>query len=102
MDLTRADVDQLVRTFRSKPTADTYFSISEWYENNIQYNSDQEYMVCIYLFLLGANIRNRYKEFTYNKHMEWIKEIRDSIEKADPLVKMQRNAYLTYGTKSGT
>ena len=101
MDLTRNDVDQLVRTFRTNPTADSYFDITKWYENNMQYYKDQEYMICIYLFLLGANIRHRYQQFSYEKHNEWIREIRDIIEKADPLVRGQRYIYLEYGTKSG-
>jgi hypothetical protein len=101
MDLTRADVDQLVRLFRSKPTADIYFDINKWYENNVQHYIDQEYMICIYLFLLGANIQHRYTNFTYEKHMQWIADIRNTIERADSLVKMQRLAYLEFGTKSG-
>lgn len=99
MNLTRQDIDSLVRQFKTSPSEDIYTTIKQWYENNVRYYGDNEYMVCIYLFLLGANIKHRYTNFTYDEHREYIKEIRDTIEQADPLVKSQRKAYLDYGTK---
>ena len=101
MNLDQKDIDQIIRIFNEKPTIENYNTVSNWYENNVQYNSHQEYMICIYLFLLGANIRHKYTTFTYDKHMAWIKEIRDLIESSDPLNKAQRKAYLDFGNKSG-
>nr|QBK87511.1 MAG: hypothetical protein LCMAC201_04210 [Marseillevirus LCMAC201] len=101
LDLTRQDLDQLIRNFRVQPNRDVYFNIQTWYENNIQDYFDQEYIICVYLFLLGANIKHRYREFTYEQHLDFVKEIRQLIEEADALNKMQRKAYLDFGTKSG-
>jgi hypothetical protein len=101
LDLTRQDIDQLIRKFRANPNTDDYFNINGWYENNIQYYSDQEYMVCVYLFLIGSNIKHRYQEIGYDQHMGYVKEIREIIDGADPLNKSQRIAYLDFGIKSG-
>ena len=101
MELTRQDIDQLVRNFRARPSEDGYTSIKNWYESNVSFNNDQEYMICIYLFLLGANITNRFEDYTYDQHNEFIKDIRNTIETADPLVRSQRKTYLDYGTKGG-
>ena len=101
MDLTRQDIDQLIRNFRAHPNSNDYSNIHTWYENNVQYYSDQEYMICVYLFLLGANIRHRYQEFNYDQHLEYVKEIRQIIEGADPLSGSQRKVYLDFGTRSG-
>ncbi len=101
MELTRQDLDQLVRNFREDPSSDGYHNIKTWYEFNANYSPDQEYVVCIYLFLLGANIRHRYHPLTRDEQLAQIKEIRDMIEQADPLVKGQRKTYLDYGSKSG-
>ena len=99
MELTNGDIDQLIRSFRIKPTMDTFMTVKNWYEDNLNYYPDQEYMVCVYVFLLGANIKNRFENFSYDQHRDFIKEIRDTIELADPLVRPRRKAYLDYGTK---
>ncbi len=101
LDLTRQDLDQLIRNFRVQPNKDVYFNIQTWYENNIRDYFDQEYIICVYLFLLGSNIKHRYQEFTYEQHLDFVKEIRQIVEDADDLTKMQRKAYLDFGTKSG-
>ena len=101
LELTRQDIDQLIRDFRVNPSSDGYLNINTWYENNVNYYSDKEYMICVYLFLLGANIRHRYQEFNYDQHLAFIKEIREIVEGADPLTKTQRKTYLDFGTKSG-
>ncbi len=51
LDLTRQDIDQLIRNFRVHPNSNDYFNIQTWYENNIQHYPDQEYIICVYLFL---------------------------------------------------
>jgi len=99
MELTRQDIDGLIRQFRMQPSEHIYTTIKTWYETNISTFMDQEYIICVYLFLLGANIKKRYEEISYEQHRGYIKEIRDIIEKADPLVKSQRKTYLDYGTK---
>jgi len=99
MQLTRQDIDQLVRKFKIEPSEYIYNTVKNWYEENIHYYNDVEYMICIYIFLLGANIKQRYTTFTFDEHKNFIKEIRDLIENADSLVKGQRKTYLDYGTK---
>ncbi len=101
LDLTRQDIDQLIRNFRAHSNSNDYFNIQTWYENNIQHYPDQEYIICVYLFLLGANIRHRYQDFTYEQHLDFIREIRQTIDGADVLSKAQRKVYLDFGTKSG-
>ena len=62
---------------------------------------DTDYLTCIYLFLLGANIKHRFQAFSYDQHMSYVKEIRELIDGADPLSRTQHKMYLDYGTKSG-
>ena len=100
MDLTRQDVDQLIKQFQSSPDSDTYNSIHSWYESSVNSFPDQEYLVCVYLFLLGANIKHRYSALSYEQHMAQIKEIKQIIDSGDRLSKLQRKAYLDYGSKS--
>ncbi len=101
MNFNQQDIDQIVRNFRNEPNIENYQFIDKWYENNVSFSPNQEHMICIYLFLLGANIRYRYKPFTYDQHMEYIKEIRDILQNSDPLNKAQRKAYFDFGNKSG-
>ncbi len=99
LDLSRQDIDQLIRKFRANPNNDDYNSINSWYENNVQYFSDREYLTCIYLFLIGANIKHRYKHISYDQHMSYVKEIRELVDQ-DTLLKPTRKTYLDFGTKS--
>ena len=101
LELTRSDIDQLVQNFRSNPNIDTFHHVQSWYENNINYFNDEEYLVCIYLFLVGANIRYRYNKISYEQHMAYVKEIREIINNASPLAQTQRKIYLDYGIKAG-
>ena len=101
MEFTRQDVDQLIEQFRNKPDIEVYTLINNWYENNIEHYPDSEYLVCVYLFLVGANIRHKYRQFTYQEHLAYVKEIRELIENASPLNSSQRKVYLDFGTKSG-
>jgi hypothetical protein len=99
--LNRYSIDELIKKFNQNPNQEDYFIISRWYEDNKNYYQDGEYIICIYLFLLGANIKNRYINFNYEQHKEYIEEIRKLIENTEPVYKMQRKIYLDYGTKSG-
>lgn len=100
MDFDKSYIDNMIRKFRSHPTNDDYFTIYQWYENNLHIQ-DSEYIIRIYLFLLGANIKHKFTRFSYEQHMEWIKEIRTMIEESsDPVEKLQRKAYFDYGSKS--
>lgn len=101
MELTRRDIDQIITEFYARPTSDAYFTVNQWYSNNSAY-PDNEYLICIYLFLLGANIKNRFTKIEYDQHLQHVKEIRDYVESAITILKPQRKAYLDYGLKSGT
>lgn len=99
MNLERQDVDNIIKNFRVQPSKDNYLAIKNWYENNIYEYPDSEYLICVYLFLLGVNIKKRYEEITYEQHRAWIKEIRELVEEADYFNKTQRKMYLDMGTK---
>lgn len=101
MNLTRQDIDSMIRNFRERPSADDYHMINNWYNNSVNNNPDREYMICLYLFLQGANLNHRYHPITIETHRELVKQIRDYVENADPLIRPQRKAYLDFGTKSG-
>jgi hypothetical protein len=96
----RHDVDHMIRSFNAKPDENTYLNINNWYESNVGNNQDAEYLVCVYLFLVGANIKHRYHPMDRMQHRGYIKEVRDLIELADRYVRPQRKAYLDYGLKS--
>ena len=100
MNLSRQDIDGIIRNFRDHPTADNYHIVNNWYGNNM-YTGDSEYITCVYLFLQGANIKQHYYPITIDQHRELVSQIRDLIEKADPLVRPQRKAYLDFGSKAG-
>lgn len=93
-----ADIDQIIKTFKDVPTRDNYFTVKQWYQ---QQNSDDEYLICVYLFLQGANIKNNFEPLTKEEHRTLIVQLRDFIETAEPLYKARRKAYLDYGSKSG-
>lgn len=101
MELSRQDVDTMINNFYNRPSQDEYQAISNWYENNLNGYPDKEYLNCLYLFLLGANIRHQFREITREEHNGYIREIRSMIEDATPLSRAQRKVYLDYGTKSG-
>ena len=94
------EIINLVRKFHKSPRKEDYDTIDQWYEENV-HSPDQEFITCLYIFLLGANIKNQYYPISKQDHYSQIKTIRDLIELADPLAKAQRKVYLDYGTKSG-
>ena len=94
-----SDIDTLVKRYNSNPNSDDYFIISNWYDNNTNHQ-DQEYLICIFLFLIGSNIKKRWVPIPYEQHMQYIKRIRELIEDAEPLYKQRRKIYLDYGTKA--
>jgi hypothetical protein len=102
MNLSNLDIDMLIKRYSSQPNKDDYFIINNWYNDNLNSGLvDQNYLICVYLFLLGANIRQQYIPYTREQNKDWITEIRNLIENADPLQSSQRNIYLNYGTKAG-
>lgn len=98
-DLSRQDIDQIIQRYNQHPTADDYFVINQWYGDNNQTFSDQEYIMCVYLFLVGANIKSRYMPISYQDQRRYIKEIREIIEGSSSLNRAQRLVYLNYGSK---
>lgn len=100
MKYTREDIDHFIRTFYKSPSEDIYHTVKDWYETNLEYYPDEEYITCVYLFLLGANQRHLYTKMTKEVYMACIKEIRDLIERTEPLKRPVRKMYLDYGLKT--
>ena len=92
------DIDQLIINYNKSPSSDNYFAIYSWYKNNKNI-IDKEYGICVYLFLLGANIKKRYTTVSYEDHINYIKEIRKLIEDSPVMYKNKRKIYLDYGLK---
>lgn len=102
MNLNTNDIDLLIKKFRDKPDKDSYDTIKDWYDFNMDnFNIEEEYMICIYLFLQGANIKQNYYPISVDEHRDLVVQLRDYIERADPLYKNRRKTYLDYGTKAG-
>jgi hypothetical protein len=99
-NLSRSNIDASIRRYRQDPSSEEYFYIDDWYRRVAGSFEDQEYLVCIYLFLIGANIRRRHSAFTLEQHKEWIKEVQALIHEADPMTQPVRRMYLDYGLKS--
>lgn len=101
MEFNRHDIDEIIKQFYRSPNRDDYMLVNTWYTQNINTYPDSEYMLCVYLFLLGANIKNSFIPFTKSDYLDWVTFIRDSIEKSEPIHKVSRKVYLDYGTKAG-
>jgi hypothetical protein len=102
MNFNYQDIDNLIKRYSNNPNKDDYFFINNWYNENLNTGYvDNNYLICVYLFLLGANIRHQYIPYTREQNKDWIAEIRNLIENAEPLHSSQRNIYLNYGTKAG-
>ena len=101
MDFNRKDIDALIKKFHSAPNKDDYLTINYWYTQNVNGYPDPEYMNCVYLFLLGANIKNAYIPFNKSEYLDWVQYIRKMIENTEPIYKVNRKVYLDYGTKAG-
>ena len=91
------DVEHMMTEFQKAPSKDVFVSIRTWYDNN-RSHTDQEYITCVYLFLIGANIRHHYIPMDKQTHNARIKEIRDLIDVSDRKKRMMRKIYLDYGT----
>lgn len=100
MNISVSELDLRIKKFKEQPTRDDYEIIKEWYSST-PYGIDEEYMICIYLFLQGANIKNKYETLSVDEHRELVVQLRDYIERADPLYRNRRKTYLDYGSKSG-
>lgn len=101
MEFNRQDIDEIIKRFNRGPNKDDYMLINSWYMQNINSYPDPEYMLCVYLFLLGANIKNAYIPFTKSDYLDWVNFIRSSIENAETIYKVNRKVYLDFGTKAG-
>lgn len=101
MEFNRKDIDRLIKKFNQAPSKDDYITINFWYSQNVSGHPDPEYMLCVYLFLLGANIKYSYIPFTKSEYLDWVQFIRRSIESAETIHKVNRKVYLDYGTKAG-
>lgn len=98
------EIDNLIINFKNNNNKNTYDIIKEWYNNNKDNNNEylNKKLSCIYIFLLGANIKNRFYSFTYEEHLKYIKIIREHIEDStlNNLERLTIKTYLEYGTKS--
>lgn len=101
MEFNRQDVDEIIKRFNRAPSKDDYMIINNWYIQNTNVYPDSEYMLCVYLFLLGANIKNGYIPFNKSEYLDWVNFIRYNIENAETIYKVNRKVYLDYGTKAG-
>jgi hypothetical protein len=99
--LTAQDIEQLIQNFNRQPTRELYTEILNWYEEMLRTDYDQEYLTCVYLFLLGANIKQGYQEISKDQHMTQVREIRELVQDAPPLAKTKRKLFLDFGTKAG-
>jgi len=93
------DIDELIKSFPNSPSKQNYDIINDWYQTS-QNHQDVEYLTCVYLFLLGANIKHRFIPFDYDKHVDFIREIREIMDVSDNFTKQMRKLYLEYGSKS--
>jgi hypothetical protein len=64
-------------------------SVKDWYTSQASTYPDIEYTVCVYLFLQGANIKHHYDPYSFDEHKVLVAEIRDYVERADPLYKIE-------------
>lgn len=100
IDYSRQEIDQLIKRFNKSPNRDDYFLVNTWYSQNTQF-PDNEYIICVYLFLLGANIKHNYIQLSRDDYLDAVKNIRIAIENSDTITSIQRKTYLDYGTKAG-
>ena len=94
------NIDETIKSFQTKPSKDSFNYVNDWYNKNKNKQVDKNYLICVYLFLLGSIIRHKYVDITYEQQKEWIKEIREYTINEDFAIRTQRIAYLNYGLKS--
>jgi len=65
--------------FKNKPTEEVYSYVKNVYSNKFDTFSKNE-LRCLELFLIGANIKHRYEDFTKEQHLQWIRYVNDLIK----------------------
>lgn len=110
--LTVNDIDGYIRTFSRHPDRSLYDTIGEWYTHHINVDPsssdpeldaqtttpDRDYLVCVYVFLIAANIKHGYQ--AYESKVDYqrdVSQIRDAITFADQSVQSRRKAYMDAG-----
>ena len=99
--LNKQDIDTVIKKFYNSPNVDDYNYVQDWYRNNTATYPDREYIMCVYLFLMAANIKQQYNKLTYDVHMKLIRDIRDLLDTGDKQVNVNRKIYFDYGSKAG-
>jgi hypothetical protein len=97
------EIDQMIYEFKSKPSRDTYETVMEWYVqqtmDTADINSqDPEHVMCVYIFLLAANLRHLYTPIGKDEFSDYIVQIRDLVQGAEPIYRGRRKMYLDCGT----
>lgn len=84
--------------FKKNPSEQVYSYVKNIYSNKFDLFSNTE-LRCLELFLIGANIKHRYEEFTKEQHLQWIRYVNDLIKVNSPW-KNQYINFLNAGLKS--
>lgn len=100
MAYTKRDIDEMIIAFSRRPSQEVWTFVNKWYADNQGTFEDQEYIMCVYLFIIGANIHHKYVTFSRDQHMQYVKELKDMILDATPHQRPTRKLYLDYGTKT--
>lgn len=97
MSFSRDDIESIVRNFYINPNQQDYQHVKEWYNINLSRNNEHTpFLTCIYLFLVGANMKNRYDDYDEDMHRAYITKVRDLTQQQDP-ESLIRKGYFDFG-----
>jgi len=92
---------QDIYAFRNSPSDSHYFYLKDKLkELSLSVSDTDEVIICLNLFLKGANIKYQYETFTKEEHKQWVKYIIDHTVHYYGPFKEQRLACLHSGLKS--
>ena len=97
MSFARDDVEAIIRNFYIKPNQQDYQNVKNWYSIRSQTNDTTNFVTYVYMFLLGANMKHRFENYSEDVHRTYITKVRDLTSGGYP-ESLIRKAYFDFGT----
>lgn len=92
----RDDIEILIRNFYKNPNINDYYTIKNWYGIRSSQPDPTNFIFYVYIFLLGANMKNRYESYDEDVHRSYITKVRDWTQGSDP-ESLIRKGYFDFG-----
>jgi hypothetical protein len=96
MSFARDDVEAIIRNFYTTPNRQDYQNIKNWYAIRSQTADPTNFVNYVYMFLLGANMKNRFEPYSEEEHTSYVTRVRDLTSGSDPEARI-RKGYFDFG-----